>query len=269
MADPVRHASRAPVRADHDTRVQSEFTRQAESFAASRTLGAGDLVERLVDSLGDAGTGRVLDLAAGPGLVATALAPRAREVVALDLTAETLRVAGRRLADAGLSNVRRVQGDGLCLPFADADFDAAVIRLALHHLENPAAALREAGRAIRPGGRLAVLDLLAPEDPEEERLLTALERLRDPSHVRALREQAMVQEVSGAGFRIERRESFTLTRRFDEWAAIIADPTRTDALRLLMGELARRDIRAGIALREGDAGLEFDYRFGLVLGARA
>jgi len=258
MADPTRHSAR----------IQDEFSRQAESFAASRALAGSELVERLVASLGEAGSGRVLDWACGPGLVSAALAPRAREVVALDLTDATLRVAGRKLAEAGRGNVRRVRADGLRLPFPDARFDAVVMRLALHHLESPEDAVREVRRALRPGGVLAILDLLAPDDAQDDQLLTALERLRDPSHVRALRAAELTSVVSGAGFTVSERSIFSLERRFSEWAAIIADPVRTDALRVVMTELARRGMGAGIALREDGDELLFDYRFGLLVGRR-
>ena len=78
--------------------MQSEFARQAESFAASKTLASGELTAAITGALGEAAGGRILDLAAGPGLMASALAGKAREVVALDLTAETLIALVRALA---------------------------------------------------------------------------------------------------------------------------------------------------------------------------
>jgi ubiquinone/menaquinone biosynthesis C-methylase UbiE len=251
-----------------DRRVQREFTRQASSFAASATLGGEALTAAVIRCLGDAGRGRVLDLAAGPGLVAGALAKAAREVVALDLTAETLRVARQRMHEGGHENVRLVRGNGQSVPFRPGSFDAAVIRLALHHLETPRAAVREAHRCLRPGGLIAVLDLVAPERAQDQAILTALERLRDPSHVRALGESELALVVTGAGFELKEQQSFALERRFSEWAAIIADRVRMDALEVVMRELARQGVRAGVALRDEDGELRFDYRFCLVVGRR-
>ena len=264
-----RDTLRAVAGAGHRQRVQREFGRQAESFAASHALAGPDLVERLVLALGAAGEGRVLDWACGPGLVSTALAPRAREVLALDLTDGVLRVAARRVLEAGCGNVRLVRGDGLRLPLPDACLDAATLRLAVHHLESPGDALREVRRCLCPAGVVAVLDLLAPEDADDDRVLLALERLRDPSHVRALRATELVDLVRDAGFVAVASETFRLERRFSEWAAIIADPVRTDALRVVMRELARCGVRAGIGLREASDDLCFDYRFALVVGRRA
>lgn len=264
----VSRARSGTARTGHDARVRSEFARQAESFAASATLGSAALTQTLVESLGPAATGRVLDLAAGPGLVAAQLAGRAREVVALDLTRETLRVARARLEDAGRANVGLVCGDGTALPFAPGRFDAAVVRLALHHLEAPERALAEAHRALRAGGVLAVLDLLAPEDAEDAALLTALERLRDPSHVRALAQAEMQALLERTGFELLHRSVLQVERRFSEWAAIVADPLRTDALERVMRELARRGVGAGVDLRVQGGDLVFDYRFALLTGRR-
>lgn len=252
----------------HRARVEREFTRQAQSFAASATLAGGVLVDAVRRGLGNAPRERVLDLAAGPGLVAGAIADDVREVVALDLTAETLRVARARLCDAGHRNVRFVRGNGLALPFPAGRFDAAVVRLALHHLEDPAAAVREARRVLRAGGELVVLDLVAPADPSDQALSTALERLRDPSHVRALGLRELADVVEGAGFELTRRERFVLGRRFTEWAAIIADPVRTGALEVVMRELVRRGATAGVSLREEGDELVFDYDFALLVGRR-
>jgi ubiquinone/menaquinone biosynthesis C-methylase UbiE len=125
------------ARSQHDARVRAEFARQADSFASSRTLGSQDLTDPIRAALGPAARGRILDLAAGPGIVSSALASEAREVVALDLTPETLRLARQRCRAGDHRNVQRVCGDALATPFRDAAFDGVVLRLALHHLESP------------------------------------------------------------------------------------------------------------------------------------
>jgi ubiquinone/menaquinone biosynthesis C-methylase UbiE len=99
------------------------------------------------------------DLGCGTGQLAAALGPFVRRVVAVDRSNEMLQAARRRLR--GFSNVETRRGDLEALPLEDAS-------LVLHHLPDPAAALREAGRVIRPGGRLLLCDMLA-HDREEYR----------------------------------------------------------------------------------------------------
>lgn len=106
------------------------------------------------------------DLGCGTGQVASALAPFVERVVAVDRSGEMLQAARRRLRDCHNVDVRR--GDLEALPIADGELTAATLMLVLHHVPGPAEALREAARAIRPGGRLVICDML-PHDREEYR----------------------------------------------------------------------------------------------------
>jgi ubiquinone/menaquinone biosynthesis C-methylase UbiE len=100
----------------------------------------------------------VADLACGTGSVTLRLAPRVARVIAVDNTPEML--AAARLRTRGLANVELHEADLGALPIADGACDAALLLLALSHLERPAAALAEMARILRPGGRAVVVDLL-------------------------------------------------------------------------------------------------------------
>jgi SAM-dependent methyltransferase len=99
------------------------------------------------------------DLGCGTGATAELLAPFVARVIAVDESAEMLDAAGARLA--GVESVELRQGALEELPLADGELDAAVLMLVLHHLPDPAAVLAEAARALAPGGRLLVVDMLA------------------------------------------------------------------------------------------------------------
>ena len=118
----------------------------------------------------------MLDVAAGTGHVARRLAPSVRAVVALDATRAMLE-QGRA---QGVPNVIFVQGDAASMPFLDGSFDMVVSRFAVHHFEDPAVQVAEMRRCLRPGGRLAIADLVA--DPAAAAEQNRLEALRDPSH---------------------------------------------------------------------------------------
>jgi SAM-dependent methyltransferase len=99
------------------------------------------------------------DLGAGTGHFALAAAPFVRRVVAVDGSAAMLDVARTRLA--GVPNVELREGDLEALPIAGARLDLVLLGLALSYVSDPARAIREAARVLKPGGRLLVVDLRA------------------------------------------------------------------------------------------------------------
>ncbi|HVS12790.1 MAG TPA: metalloregulator ArsR/SmtB family transcription factor [Thermoanaerobaculia bacterium] len=102
---------------------------------------------------------RVGDLGCGTGQLAAALAPFVREVVAVDASEAMLEAARARLD--GLGNVAVRAGQLEALPVDDGALDLAILSLVLHHLPDPARAIREAVRCLAPGGRLLIVDMLA------------------------------------------------------------------------------------------------------------
>ena len=101
----------------------------------------------------------VADLGCGTGEVVARLAPLVHRVLGVDQEASMLEAARERTA--GRDNVVLVEGDLTALPLPDACADAALCLLVLHHIADPAAALAEARRILRPGGALVVLDMVA------------------------------------------------------------------------------------------------------------
>ena len=115
---------------------------------------------QMLQAAGIADGMRVLDLGTGPGHVAAILSELvgpAGEVVGLDLSTDMLEVAAGRVADAGLANVRFEQGD-VTVWRDERPFDAVVGRLVMFHMPDPEAVLRHHVAAIRPGGRMAMVD---------------------------------------------------------------------------------------------------------------
>ncbi len=120
-------------------------------------FGAGAEVLPLLGLLDPAAV--VGDLGCGTGRTAEVLAPFVERVVAVDESPQMLAAAHTRLD--GLANVDLRQGALEALPVADGELTAAVLVLVLHHLPDPGAVLAEAARALAPGGRLLVVDMLA------------------------------------------------------------------------------------------------------------
>jgi len=108
----------------------------------------------------------VADLGCGTGQVAEALAPFVGQVIGVDTSHSMLKAAKKRLEKHG--NVDLRAGTLEALPGNDGGLDAAMMFLVLHHVADPARALAEAARTLKPGGRLVVVDML-PHDRDEYR----------------------------------------------------------------------------------------------------
>lgn len=106
------------------------------------------------------------DLGCGTGRMAEALAPFVSKLVAVDDSPAMLEAAKERLARFDHVEVRR--GRLEALPVEDGALDVALVSLVLHHLPEPAKAVAEAARVLKPGGRLLIVDML-PHDREEYR----------------------------------------------------------------------------------------------------
>jgi len=244
----------------HRRTVQDEFTRQAEPFARSATLQAPELTQRIVDALGERARGRILDLACGPGVLTSVLGRAARSVVGLDLTARVLEVARRTGNPAGAAFVR---GAAERTPFADGCFDGVTLRLALHHVQEAGAVLREVRRLLRPAGRVVVLDVLPSSDPRIAALHNEIERARDPSHTAFVPGDSLRDAIEAAGLAVAVHERWTSRRSFEEWAAIIDEPGRMERVEARLRGCIEAGETLGIDLRvEADA-ICFDYRWGL------
>jgi demethylmenaquinone methyltransferase / 2-methoxy-6-polyprenyl-1,4-benzoquinol methylase len=108
---------------------------------------------------------RVLDVASGTAAVAIELARRvpAREVIGLDQSVEMLDAGRARVAAAGLGGrIDLREGRAESLPFGDAEFEALTFTYLLRYVDDPAAALQELARVVRPGGTVAMLEFGVP-----------------------------------------------------------------------------------------------------------
>ena len=256
------------VSMEHLRLVRQEFTHQAERFAASAAVADGELTNRLIAAIGPNATGLILDVACGPGIVSAALAVNAREVVAFDLTPEMLKKARQRCRQAGLANVAFSEGSGNALPFPDGCFDAVVTRLSIHHFDKPAMAMAEMLRVLRRGGTVVVADVVSQEDPEKSSLQNAIERLRDPSHVRMLPASELAALVETAGCRIESQDTWDKPRGFEEWIGIVDNPERVEPLRPVLRALARAGEDAGMGLALAGDEIVFFHQWHLIAGQK-
>ena len=178
------------------SRVQQEFTRQAETLSVAAAFTDAAVLERIRTAVRPTESMRILDVGCGPGILAAALAPEARQIVAYDLTPGMLAKARQRCQQACLQNVRYVLGKGENLPFSGESFDVVVTRATLHHFPEPQVVVAEMSRVTQPRGKIVVADVVTSENSLDAELHNALEVLRDPSHVRMLPPGEILRMIS-------------------------------------------------------------------------
>ena len=174
-------------------------------------------MRRFLALLRPGGRERTLDVACGPGLLAQALAPVVGSFVGVDVTAAMIDKARQIASEAKLHNARFEVADAGALPFPDASFELVVTRLALHHMADPARALAEMTRVLTPGGQLGIFDIEASELEREAIEQNGIERLRDPSHTRALPLSELVRLLGQQQLEINRMEAFGFRIEVDDW----------------------------------------------------
>jgi ubiquinone/menaquinone biosynthesis C-methylase UbiE len=208
----------------------------------------------------EAGPGdTVLDVACGGGIVVCAFAPEVRHATGIDMTPAMLERARSLAAEKGVANVSWREGDVTHLPYPDGVFTIVVTRFAVHHFPDPQAVFGEMVRVCAPGGRVVVVDTCASPDPRKAAEFNRLEKLRDPSHARALPLAELKGLFRNAGL-AEPRENFYELRDTVEHLLARSFPNPGDDQKIIeMFTASLADDRLGIPVRR--VGDQLDYAY--------
>lgn len=217
----------------HEDRIREAFTRQATTFEDERlniafTSGLPWLLSYVNPHVDDV----ALDVAAGTGIVSRALAPEVTRVTAVDSTDAMVAEGRQRAAAEGHANLEFVSGSAEDLPFADDAFSLVVTRFSLHHFADPAPAVAEMVRVLRPGGRLVVKDLAASTDPDVAARQDHVEQLRDPSHLRMPPRGAVRGWLRDHGLQVDDPAEREIDRPVEPWLEqSVTDPAAAAQVR--------------------------------------
>lgn len=241
-------------------RIRAQFTRQADAYIRTRQATDEAGLLGLVKLSGAQHRHRALDVACGPGFLTMAFAARCASAVGLDATDAFLERARAEAARRGLANLSFRAGDALRLPFPDASFDVVSCRAAFHHFPRPDRVLGEMVRVLAADGRILVADLVASEDPEKAAYQDRIERLCDPTHVRALPASELERIFADAGLEIVARPRSQLHYSVEEWLDH-GGPDEAATREILALFEASEDVdRCGLNVRREDGRLRFSHR---------
>lgn len=181
------------VRAERSKAAADYFAQNAERWEELRSLyvSEADVEARILRAAGKGPFHRIVDLGTGSGRMLRLFAPSAKAALGLDLSQQMLNIARQTTADAGLKHCELRHGDVFATHLPGGWADLVVIHQVLHYLNDPAAAIAEAGRITAAGGKLLIVDF-APH---------ALEYLREAHQHRRLgfSDEEMARWLSAAG----------------------------------------------------------------------
>ena len=250
----------------HKDSILDQFTRQAVPFSTAASIKDEAALRLIVEFSGAGPDDTVLDVACGGGLVVCAFAKTVRHATGIDLTPAMLEQARKNQAAQGLTNVTWKQGDVLPLSFPDASFSIITSRFAFHHFLDPLAVLKEMKRVATPGGKVMVVDS-APA-PDRADAFNRVEKLRDPSHVRAMPADEHKSLYAKAGLPEPR---LTWYRLESEMEALIArsfpNPGDDDKIRALF-RASLADDALGIQTRLEDGKIHYGFPVAVLVADR-
>ncbi len=246
--------------------VQKKFGEAASDYAACAVHAEGPSLARLTELIETKPTWRQLDIATGAGHTALAFAPGIAKSTASDITPEMLAQVKRLAKERGLTNVVTRKANAQDLPFPDTSFHLVTCRLAAHHFPRPEKFVAEAARVMIPGGIFAVVDNVSPDDADIAGTYNAFEKLRDPSHGRALSLQEWCALIDDAGLELQSAEVMDQDIGFEAWVARMRCSDETIAR--LREMLDTEPLRTLLRPREEADGLTFSLREAIILAAK-
>ena len=203
---------------DVKSQSRERFSQFAQGYVSSPTHSKGADLDRLLEIAAPQPDWIACDIATGGGHTALKIAPHVRRMVATDYAPTMLNAAREFISGQGMSNVAFVPADAENLPFASNSFDLITCRIAPHHFPDIFRFVQEAARALKPGGRLVVQDHVVPDDKRAAAYVEAFERLRDPSHNRALDDYEWRGTFLDAGLTVEHSEWIRRAAKLMPWA---------------------------------------------------
>lgn len=253
-----------PVECEHNSKIIEQFSKQAIPFM--KLPGHLNSIQMLIEMSNVNKADIVLDVACGPGLVACEFAKHAGHVTGIDLTEKMIEQAIKHQKKEGLDNLTWDIGNVNPLPYESEKFSLVVSRYSFHHFQNPEHVLKEMIRVCKTNGTILIADVALPVAKIDD--YNRMEKLRDPSHVRALSyddwikllKQANLQNLKHGNYKVEMELEEQLKASF---------PNPGDDIKIR--EIFQKDLdknELGLGAYTKDKKIYFNYPISVYIGGK-
>jgi len=247
--------------------IVDQFTKQAVPFREFPAHSSESSVEHVLRASEVKPTDTVLDVACGPGLVSCAFAKVARHVTGIDLTPAMIEQAEGLQKSNRLTNLAWRVGDVSALPYEDSLFALVFTRYSFHHMLDPRCVLGEMVRVCVPGGRVVVVDVYT-SSREQAEAYDRVEKLRDPSHVRALGLEELTTLFQESGLLEVRTDFYGLEVGLEDLlAGCFPEPGDDDRVRRIFADDIGHD-RLGVGAFLKDGQIRFTFPVVVLVGRK-
>lgn len=205
--------------------VKQIFSKNKEAYVQSSTHAKGNDLTIMIDWLKPDASMIALDIATGGGHTAKKLAKHVKQVTATDITEDMLLNTKRHLQNH--KNMIFEIADAENLPYQANTFDIITCRIAAHHFPHPELFIAEVHRVLKPNGQFLFIDNVASEKNVNDHFINTLEKMRDYSHVRALKISQWQQFLQKYSLIIIKQESRKKVLPYEEWLNRTLDTKET------------------------------------------
>lgn len=249
---------------EHQKRILEQFTKQAIPFA--QLSGHYSSMEMLLAMSEVCQNDNVLDVACGPGLVAIEFAKKSNHVTGIDITEKMIEEAHKKQKNEKITNVTWEIGDVTSLPYSDNSFSIVVTRYSFHHFMEPEIVLNEMIRVCKPNGKIMVIDVTVPKEKNEK--FNKMEKLRDPSHTKALTPEEFQVLFSNPKLIDQKQSSYKVEMELEaQLKASFPNPGDDDKLRRIFKEDIEID-NMGIQTRMINTEIHFSYPISIFIATK-
>ena len=239
--------------------IQHSFTIQAPNFESQTVnFSKEEYLNYTISRVAPKGQDSVLEVAAGTCACGRSFAPLVQSVVCLDATPSMLQIGKQEAEKSHLNN----------MTFLNDSFTIVFSRLAFHHFTDTDVVFSEMVRVLKPGGKLVMIDMEAA-DEKMRQTEDEIETLRDPSHVKNMSKNEMLELFTAHSLQIEQCETTEIQQKLNNWLALTRtpEPIRQKITELMKSELAGEE-KTGFSPYVENGKICFNQKWLLLIGRK-